>query len=151
MATKSGIITAINTQITAIITQAKLRLGFLQVVNEMYSDAVTDSNSTETYTTKAGTAITYNLTFKKSGNEVKMALSFRNTTGSSIASLEDIFTWKDSPYRPKNPQANFYINSYNGSNSCRLGILADTLSLVTPLVPSSQPFYTEFNFYIAQD
>lgn len=151
MATKTGIIASINGYLTSIITIANHRLSMLDLVNELYSDAVTDSNSTETYTTKAGTSITYNVTFKKSGNEVKMALSFRNTTSSPIASLEDIFTWKNTAYRPKNPQANFYINSYNGSNSCRLGIIGDTLSLVTPLIPSSQPFYTEFNFYIAQD
>ena len=151
MATKTGIIASVNGFITAIITQLKLRNGFLELINEMYTDAVSDSNSSETYTTKAGTSITYNVSFKKSGNEVKMSLSFRNTTSSPIASLEDIFTWKNTAYRPKNPQANFYISGYNGSNFCRLGIIGDRLSLVTPLIPSSQPFYTEINFYIAQD
>lgn len=64
MATKSGLISAINAQITAVITQAKHRLSMLEVVNELFP-------TTTNYALETGSEVLwYNLNFKKIGSVV---------------------------------------------------------------------------------
>ena len=151
MATKTGIIASINGFITAVITQLKLRNGFLELINELYSDAVTDSNSTETYTTKSGTDIPYNVTIKKCGNGSHIKISFRNSTSSSLPALTPIFTWKTNAFKPKVTVNDFPLQGFRGSNSVELFFGDAGLSLSEPLLPISQLYYTSYEFYINQD
>jgi len=151
MANKASILSTINGFITAIITQAKLRSGFSTVVDAVYPTEVTDSNSTETYTTKAGTDITYSLVISKQGNQPAIKISgFRNTTSGALASGTAIFTWKDSEYQPKATVNEVVIQAWRGAN--RVGVLLnDTgLYLNDSMLPSSTDFSTEFTIYIAK-
>jgi len=68
MATKTGLTSAIGSAISIVVSRAKLLLGLDEIINELYPTAVTDNNTTETYTTKAGTNITYSITLFKQGN-----------------------------------------------------------------------------------
>jgi hypothetical protein len=64
MATKSGLIASVNGFITAVITQLKLRNGFLDIINELFQ-----TTTTQTITT--GTNVFWcNLRYKKVGNIV---------------------------------------------------------------------------------
>jgi len=151
MATKSGILATINGYITAIVTVANHRLSMSALVDEMYSDAVTDNQTTEIYTTKSGTDITYTLTVKKDGNKAFAKLVFRNTTPYPLPALDGIFTWKDTPYKPKVTVNDFPIQAFEGANEVKLFLGSGGVSLSTPLIPTTGTFYTSFEFYITQD
>ena len=151
MATKVGILATINGFITAIITQAKVRSAYSTIVDEMYSDAVSDNQTTETYTTKSGTDITYTITIKKDGNKGFAKLVFRNTTAYALPALDGLFTWKDTPYKPKITVNDFPIEASNGSNKVKLFLGSAGVTLSTTLIPTSTLFYTSFEFYITQD
>lgn len=62
--TKAGLITAINTQITAVITQAKHRLSMLEIVNELFQTTTTQIINTGVNNFHC------NLRYKKIGNIV---------------------------------------------------------------------------------
>lgn len=86
MSTKANLITSINTQLTAIITQAKVRLASALIVDELYPSTIEEvySSLTEdtTITLKSTTAMYYSLDFKKVGNTVFVNGFVRNSTGS---------------------------------------------------------------------
>ena len=151
MATKTGIIASINGYLTSIITIANHRLSMLDLINELYSDAVTDSQATETYTTKGGTDIAYSITIKKTGNNCFIKIAYRNTTSSTLPALESVFTWKDTAFKPKVTVNDFPLSGFRGSNYNKLFLGSAGVSLSEALLPSSQLYYTEYSFYIAQD
>ena len=62
--TKAGLITAINNQITAVITQAKHRLSMLEIVNELFQTTTTQIINTGVNNFHC------NLRYKKIGNIV---------------------------------------------------------------------------------
>lgn len=64
MATKAGLISAVNGYITAVITQLKHRNSMLEIINELFQTTHTMSN------VSAPNQLTYNLKFKKIGNLV---------------------------------------------------------------------------------
>lgn len=108
MATKTNLITAINTQITAIITQAKHRLSMLELVNEIYPTAVRETQSTtNTITTKNTTpALAYDINIAKTGRKVTINGSITNTTDAIIASVAP-----DANYFFEITNSEFYPNS----------------------------------------
>jgi len=151
MANKAGILSTINGFITAIITQAKLRSGFSTVVDAVYPTEVTDSQTTETHTTKAGTDITYSITLSKQGNQVAFKIyNLRNTTASALNVGDTVFEWKDTEYQPKATVNKIIVQSYRGAN--RLGLLVDEVGvyLNDSMLPSTTAFTTEFTIYIAK-
>jgi len=91
MATKANLLSTINGFITAVITQAKHRSSMSAVVDEIYPSNVTDSQTTETYTTKAGTNFSYSIRITKSGNIAHIKGEVRNITN-SLQSSQNIFT-----------------------------------------------------------
>ena len=92
MATKTNLISAINAQITAIITQAKHRLSMLEFVNEIFP-------SSDTYIVTSG-SVQYNLTFTKSGNKCTVSGNIANWTGSIIGGVK-LLDIPNSIYFPK--------------------------------------------------
>jgi len=151
MANKASILSTINGFITAVITQAKVRSAYSTVVDAVYPTEVTDSQSTETYTTKAGTDITYSLVLSKQGNQVAIKISnLRNTTAGALSDGSAIFTWKDTEYQPKATSNDVIIQAWRGAN--RLGVLVnDTGAYINDsMLPSSTTFSTEFTIYIAK-
>ncbi len=111
MATKTNLISAINTQLTAIITQAKVRLASLQLVNEIYPTPISDTQLTTNVVTKISTNFTYNLQFTKTGRNIHICGIITNISGSILSSAEDILEVTNSEFKP-------YTNySLIGSNS----------------------------------
>lgn len=98
MATKNGLITAVNGFITSLITQTKHRDSMLEVINELYPTKVLDSNLTETYTTKNGTVITYSVQIVKQGRSVRINGSYNNTSALAIPVGTTIFTFKTNEF-----------------------------------------------------
>jgi hypothetical protein len=99
MATKSALIASINGFITAIITQAKLRSGFLDVVNELYPSKVLDNSTDETYTTQTNANITYSIQILKQGRNIRIDGTY---TYSGLVALEagtEIFEFKESQFK----------------------------------------------------
>lgn len=113
--TKADIITAINTQLTAIITQAKVRLASLQLVNELFP---IENN----YTSVVIGEITYNLNFKKVGNTIFLNGKIKNQTGSIITG--EIYEITNSVYFGKTG-----ITHYGTSNDKVFDILNNKISI----------------------
>ena len=149
MATKSGILATINGFITAIITQAKVRSAYSTVVDEIYPNVVTDSQIAETYTTKAGSTLGYSITMHKSGNQVFIQGRITNLTALSIGA-QNVFTWKDTAFRPKSGVNDFTFKAISGTAEINLFINNNVLSL-TSSMPASGVYTFEYQLFIAQD
>ena len=127
MATKTNLISAINTQLTAIITQAKVRLASLQLVNEIYPTPISDTQLTTNVVTKIGTKFNYNLQFTKTGRNIHVYGFIKNVSGSILSSVEDILEVTNSEFEP-------YTNyTLIGSSNVRLSFNSDALTLVTSI------------------
>lgn len=150
MATKSGILATINGFITAIITQSKVRSAYSTVVDELYPNVVTDSNDTETYTTKAGSNIDYSITIQKSGNSCYIKGTIINNTTLAV-SPQNIFTWKSNQFKPKASVNNLTFRAIFGTgNNINLYLSDSGLDLTSSL--NALGSYTfNYQFYIAQD
>jgi hypothetical protein len=138
MATKSGLIGAVNSFITALITQSKHRDSMLEVINELYPTKVSDSNSTETYTTKNGTVITYSIQIVKQGRSVRINGSYTNTSALVIPIGTTIFTFKTNEFRG---DTSYYL----GNNVEYTPYLIKNLN---PMLPNST---TNFSITINSD
>jgi hypothetical protein len=93
MATKSGLIASVNGYITAVITQLKLRNGFLDIINELFT-------TTTTYTLSTGVdCFHYDLYFKKIGNTVYVEGTAQSKFPFTVYS-PTIFTIPAGIYRP---------------------------------------------------
>lgn len=138
MATKSGLIAAVNGFITSLITQTKHRDSMLEVINELYPTKVLDSNSTETYTTKNGTVITYSVQIVKQGRSVRINGSYNNTSALAIPVGTTIFTFK--------------TNEFIGDTSYYLGNNVEytpyLIKNLNPMLPNST---TNFSIIINSD
>ena len=116
--------------------------------NELYSTAVSDSQTTETYTTKTGTALNYSFTLKKSGNEVMVKGTITNN-GFSVLSSQNVCTWKDTEFKPKSGLT-YIFDAVQGSNKVKCFINNNVFAITSPM---NSGVYTIDNFqtYIAQD
>jgi hypothetical protein len=150
MATKTSLLTTINGFITAVITQAKHRSSMSAVVDEIYPSNVTDSQATETYTTKAGTSINYSIRITKSGNIAHISGTVRNTTAGILGS-QNVFTWKDNEFRPKSGVNDVKFDAFNGANKITLFLSNNVLFLETSILPTSTNYSFDFKTYITQD
>jgi hypothetical protein len=149
MATKSGILATINGFITAIITQAKVRSAYSTVVDEIYPNVVNDSQATETYTTKAGSTLSYSITMHKSGNQVFIKGTITNLTSVLVGS-QNVFTWKETAFKPKSGVNDFTFRAFNGSAVLNLFINNNVLS-ITSFMSANAVYSFEYQLFIAQD
>jgi len=127
MATKTNLISAINTQLTAIITQAKVRLASLQLVNEIYPIPISDTQATTNVVTKIGTNFTYNLQFTKTGRNIHVYGSITNISGSILSSVEEILEVTNSEFEP---YTNYTLTGSNSNGNVVLSFNSDALTLV---------------------
>lgn len=89
MATKSNLLSSINTQLTAIITQAKHRLSMSALVDELYPSVISDTQATTNVLTASnGTDRTYNLKIVKQGRCVTVTGRLKNTLTSIVSNVE---------------------------------------------------------------
>jgi len=150
MATKSGLLATINGFITAVITQTKHRSSMSAVVDELYPNVVTDSQATETYTTKAGTNLNYSITMHKSGNQVFIKGTVNNTTTSALPP-QNVFTWKTSEYKPKSGVNDFTFKGILGTDLMINLFINNNVLAITSSIPPLAVYSFQYVTYIAQD
>ena len=99
MATKANLITAINTQLTAIITQAKVRLASVLVVDEIYPSKIVDNETTTTVLTNDVVGLEYIITLWKQGNNVNVSGVITNNTAGILSNI-DLISITNAEYQP---------------------------------------------------
>lgn len=88
MATKSNLLSSINTQLTAIITQAKHRNSMNALVDELYPSVISDTQATtNVFTASNATDRTYNLKIVKQGRCVTIKGRMKNVLTSIISDV----------------------------------------------------------------
>lgn len=149
MAIKSTITSTINSFITAIITQTKLRNALSTLLDNFYPTPVYDTQATTNVFTKVDNDFTYNIKVAKIGRVVHINGWFENITGSALGS-QNIVTITDSEYLPYVFAERQAIQAFSESGQVvTLGISGSSI-LVTSTTPSAVEFY--FNgTYIVKD
>lgn len=99
MATKSGLITAINGFITSVVNITKHRNSMLEVVNELYPTKVLDNSTDETYTTQTNANITYNIQIVKQGRTIRVDGTYVYSGLVALEAGTEIFTFKDTDFK----------------------------------------------------
>ena len=130
MATKTNLISAINTQLTAIITQAKVRLASLQLVNEIYPTPISDTQATTNVATKIGVKFNYNLLFTKTGRNIHICGTITNVSGVLLNSVEEILEVTNPEFEPYTNYS-FVISSL--TNNVSLSFHSNALTLTSSL------------------
>lgn len=144
MATKTNLISAINTQLTAIITQAKVRLASLQLVNEVYPTTQNETQTTDVITT-ASADFNYNLNFTKIGRLVHVTGTITNVSGSILGFGANVFEFKATEFYP-----NTTLTQVVNANDLNLTINASgEFQSISP-IGVGQIVYLNFN-YSTQD
>jgi len=144
MATKTNLISAINTQLTAIITQAKVRLASLQLVNEVYPTTQNETQATDVITT-ASADFDYNLNFTKIGRLVHVTGTITNVSGSILGFGANVFEFKATEFYP-----NTTLTQVVNANDLNLTINASgEFQSISP-IGVGQIVYLNFN-YSTQD
>lgn len=146
MATKSQLITSVNGHLTEVIDISDHRASMLDLINQLYPVAVTDTQITETYTTKSGSTITYSLSFIKHGNAVHVTGTVANLTGTVSLDNFDIFTWKNTEYKPISGTSQ---NFKDVTNTVEFILKNTSFGTVGVIPPGSFKF--EYKFYVAQE
>lgn len=110
MATKANLISAINAQLTALITQAKVRLASSLIVDELYPDIISETRTTTSHTSRITTPngvktnIIYNIFIVKQGRIVTIKGLAINQTGGIVSNSyvnDFIFEIVDPEYLPE--------------------------------------------------
>ena len=130
MATKTNLISAINTQLTAIITQAKVRLASLQLVNEIYPTPISDTQLTTNIVTKISTNFAYNLQFTKTGRNIHVYGLITNISGSILSSVEEILEVTNSEFEP---YTNYTLIGSSLNGNVLLSFNSEALTLVASM------------------
>ena len=98
MSTKANLLTSINTQLTAIITQAKVRLASALIVDELFSNVTEETETTATVFLPITSGIRYYIKHSKKGNVVHLSGSVMNSTGGIITDIP-IWNIQNTEYR----------------------------------------------------
>ena len=118
MATKTDLINAITTQLTAIITQAKVRLASLVIVNELFPTEHIELHhqilpDELEITTPELSNLFYDISFVKRGNTVDMNGYVRNKTGAIFSGK--VLNIDTTEYNTKTNRQ-YFASCSNGTN-----------------------------------
>lgn len=118
MATKTDLITAINTQLTAIITQAKVRLASLLLVNELFPTEYRELHEQGLpdeleITTPELSNLFYDISFVKRGNTIYLNGYIRNKTGAIFSGK--VLNIDTTEYNTKTNRQ-YFASCSNGTN-----------------------------------
>lgn len=134
MATKSGLTTAINGFLTAIISIAKHRSSMLELINEMYRETTTESytnlSDNTPLTTPNGTTHNYLFKVDKIGNKVTFGGSLTNKTGAMLANGMWL-TISDTEFLQNSDVVTFYGVSDNNGRNIKCTLSANVLVVVS--------------------
>lgn len=150
--TKTELTSAISGAITVVISRTKLLLGISKITDEIYPTSyVTDTNLTETYTTKSGTDIEYNLKMIKQGNVCHFSVKFKNTTLTTLSG-SNVFVFKNNQYRPSSDTLIIFTTD-NIATQLDVGIsgaTGGTLRVYSSIPPDTN-FSFSFQTYLTQN
>ena len=153
MATKTTIQNLIDTNLASgsDITATEHRDVLTQILNENFPNYVTDTDTSETYTTKSGNNILYHITIIKQGNVAHIRLVITNAI-SSIISNQNIFFWKNSEFRPKSGGVNdFIFEALNHDGSSTRLLFNNNVVKLSGNMTANAVYTCEFKMYITQD
>jgi hypothetical protein len=138
--TKTNLITAINTQLTAVITQAKVRLASLVVVDELYPTPIIDTEISDNVVEVIGSNFEYRLVFTKIGRNVNVNGYIKNVSG-SILELEEIATIVNSEFMPLET---FSFCLPNNNTNVDISV-SDVISIVSSM-PNDVTYLVNINY-----
>jgi len=146
--TKTELTSAIGTAMSIVISRVKLLLGIGNIVDEIYATPFTDSHLTTNVFTKANTSFSYNIQSVKTGRNVVISGSFRNSTGDAIADI-DLVNITDSEFNHFvfSPTKKIIAKSLTGQ--LVLMELADNKINLQGIIPNTGLFYFEFTYQTA--
>jgi len=146
---KSDLITSINTQLTAIITQAKHRLSMLDLTNTVYptiiTEAYTNLVTTNTNTTPIGTTHYYTTYWIKQGRLVTVFGNITNKTGASTSN-ESYITIDTGEFTPQEVINEFIAHSTSDNRNIRCRVSGNTIKVVSALA-NNETISFQFNYF----
>jgi len=146
MATKSQVIASVNGYLTEVVEIDNHRASMLDLINQLYPTAVTDTHLTQTYTTKDGSVFNYTISLVKHGNAVHISGIVTNTSGLSVTG-QDVFDFKDTEYQPITGTSQSFKDA---TNTVDFILRANNFGFSSVFPPLSTYFF-EYKFYIAKD
>ena len=154
MATKSGLISAVNGFITSVVSNVKHRNSMLELINEFFPTTVTDDETTTNVITKVYANIEYDLKFKKIGNTVYVNGTIKNI-GTTFNAGETLATFSNSLYRPLSTNT-IYIKAvrYNSTQFVLLelnGGAPTGFMKMASVMPSTNVIYYINDIYTVND
>jgi hypothetical protein len=99
MATKSALISAVNSFITSVVNITKHRNSMLEVINELYPSKVSDNSTSETYTTQTNANITYGIQIVKQGRSIRIDGTYTYSGVTALEAGTKIFEFKDNQFK----------------------------------------------------
>lgn len=136
MATKSNLLSSINTQLTAIITQAKHRLSMSALVDELYPSVISDTQATTNVLTASNaTDRTYSLKIVKQGRCVTIKGRMKNTLTSIISNVP-FATITNAEFLPSESTACYGFGENGIVNFSLTGF--GTLTVTSPMASESE-------------
>ena len=149
--TKTEIQNAINSNLSIVITKAKVLLGLNNLTNELFNTPVIENTSGTLVITSQSTAdITYNVAFIKQGNKVTCYGTFKNI-GPTI--LSDVFflSVTDLTLNPINlVGAGFVASSISSNILCNLVYAVDSPTgfKAVGAIETNLDYYFNFTYII---
>jgi hypothetical protein len=144
--TRTGIINAINTQLTAIITQAKVRLASLALVDELYTTVTEQSNEVAGTIYDNDINLFYRMRVSKSGNTVCVNGFVQNTTGAMVSS-QNLFSIVNSEYLPIPNIDAFCLDRITTSKpNCLLIILGNKIRIGEEPLNNNETIFFNFTY-----
>ena len=150
MATKSNLLSSINTQLTAIITQAKHRLSMSLLLDELYPSVVNEKHTTtNVITAKNLTAnLGYDINIVKSGRKVTITGSITNLNDFIISSVSEdgnyFFEIVSSEFFPSTLETFPFFCFGTDFNSY---VFLENKKLYCRLIPANEQLYFNFTYF----
>lgn len=138
MATKSGLLTALNTFISAVgkITKTRHTSANSLLVDSVYPSIITESYTnlvtTNTNTTPIGTTHYYNTFWIKQGRKVSVFGTITNKTGASTSN-ESYVTINTGEFTPQTDINEFIANSTSDNRNIRCRITGNVIQVRSAL------------------
>lgn len=141
MANKTNLISSINTQLTALITQAKVRLAASLITEELYPEIITDTNLASTVLIKNPSLnLAYNVSLVKTGRMVFLKGSIKNNTAETITDLD----FANFFFKIENQ--NYVADAASVFNNKIIVSSTKNVSFQTDLISIGSPFYNSLFF-----
>jgi len=151
--TKVEITTALNSFISAIgkITKVRHTSANSLIVDELYSNPITDSNVNETFTIKAGNVFSYALAIVKVGKVAQITARITNVSGSSQGA-QSVFSFRENEYKPKIAFNPIKIRAFSSGGAVLNFTLTNSgLVFNGALAPNGTLYEFSFETYITEN